>query len=116
MKAGDLRGAFELKAPVDELVANASSNFRMLFLTNLFTLLAAAGAVAFVVRATVIKPIAEVHDLLEGLAVGDLTRRIEVRSPDEVGQMAEALNATVENMSEVLGTIEQDSSELPRAK
>ena len=74
MKAGDLRGAFELKAPVDELVANASSNFRMLFLTNLFTLLAAAGAVAFVVRATVIKPIAEVHDLLEGLAVGDLTR------------------------------------------
>ncbi len=115
MKAGDLRGAFELKAPVDELVANASSNFRMLFLTNLFTLLAAAGAVALVVRATVIKPIAEVHDLLEGLAGGDLTRRIEVRSRDEVGQMAEALNATVENMSEVLGKIEQDSSELTRA-
>ena len=79
-----------MKAPVDELVANASSNSRMLFLTSLFTLLAAAGAVALVVRGTVIKAVGGVRASLVALAGRDLAQRIKVHSKDEVGQMAEA--------------------------
>ena len=55
------------------------------------------------------------HDLLVGLAGGDLTKRIVVRTRDEVGQMAEALNTTVDSVNEVLGKIEVDSAELARA-
>ena len=112
MKEGDLRGGFEVRAPVDELVANASSNSRMLLFISLLTLLAAAGAVALVVRGTVIKPVSGVRALLVALAGGDLTQRIEVHSQDEVGQMAEALNATVKNMGAALQMIDQESTAL----
>ena len=115
MKTGDLRGAFSVKAPVDELVANASSNSKVLFLTSLLTLLTAAGAVAFVVRGSVIKPILKIREMLQGLSEGDLTRRIEVQTEDEVGQMAQALNTTVEKISSTMQAINKESTTLASA-
>lgn len=115
MKVGELRAAFSVKAPVDELVANASSNSRMLLLASLLTLIAACVAVALVVRSTVIKPIYGVRNVLQQLAKGDLTHRAEIHSEDELGQMASALNATMNNMSEVIGAIKQQSINVANA-
>jgi methyl-accepting chemotaxis protein len=115
MKVGELRAAFSVKAPVDELVANASSNSRMLFLASLFTLLAACTAVALVIRRTVIKPISEVKSMLQGLAEGDLTHRLEIKSQDEIGQMGEALNSTVAKISEVVSAIKKESIQVANA-
>jgi methyl-accepting chemotaxis protein len=115
MKVGELRGAFSVKAPVDELVANASSNSRMLLLASLLTLLAAGTAVAVVIRRTVIKPISGVNDLLQSLARGDLTRRMDVHSEDELGQIATALNATMDTMSQVIGAIKEQSVNVANA-
>jgi methyl-accepting chemotaxis protein len=115
MKVGELRGAFSVRASTDELVATASSNSRALFLINLFTLIAACLAVALVLRQAVIKPIARVNALLHSVAEGDLTRRMEVTSQDEVGQMADALNTTVGKISEVIGAIKSESVNLANA-
>jgi len=109
MKAGDLRGAFSVKAPVDALVANARSNSLMLFSISLLTLLLAAGALAYVIRRAVIKPVKRVREMLNALAEGDLTHRMEVSNEDEVGQMAAALNVTVEKISGALNTINKES-------
>src|SRR5262249_24548178 len=115
MKAGDLRGAFVVKAPADGLVANASSNSRALLLTSFVTLFAACAAVALVILQSVIKPIAGVRNFLQNLAEGDLTRRLEVASGDEVGQMAEALNSTVGTISGVISSIKQESVKVASA-
>jgi methyl-accepting chemotaxis protein len=115
MKVGDLRAAFTVKAPVDELVANASSNSRMLLLTGLVTLLAACVAVALVIRSTVIKPLMGVKGVLQKLADGDLTHRVDVDSSDEVGQMAGALNVTVERIAEVVKAIGEESVNVANA-
>jgi len=115
MKAGDLRAAFTVKAPVDELVANARANSRMLFLTSLLTLLAACVAVALVIRRTVIKPLSRVKDLLQSLSEGDLTGRLEIEAEDEVGQMAGALNLTVEKIGDVVRQIGEESVNVANA-
>ncbi|MGB2636470.1 MAG: methyl-accepting chemotaxis protein [Candidatus Acidiferrum sp.] len=115
MKVGELRGAFSVKAPVDELLANASSNSRMLFLTSLFTLLAACLAVVLVIRSTVIKPLLGIKKLLQSLADGDLTQRMDFTNKDEVGQMGEALNATVGRISQVIREIGEESVNVANA-
>jgi len=115
MKEGDLRAAFAVKAPVDELVANASANSKMLLLTSLFTLIAASVAVALVIRQTVIKPLLGVKALLQRLANGDLTQRLEIASRDEVGEMGEALNSTVEKISTVVREIGEESVNVANA-
>jgi len=63
----------------------------------------------FVVRRAVIKPLLRVKALLQGLAEGGLTRRLEIQSEDEVGQMAAALNTTVAKISEVVRQIGEES-------
>ena len=115
MKTGDLRAAFTVKAPVDELIANARANSRMLLLTSLFTLITASGAVALVIRQTVIKPLLSVKDLLQALAEGDLTRRLQIGSSDEVGEMSQALNTTVERISGVVREIGEESVNVANA-
>jgi len=115
MKVGELRAAFSVRAPVDELVANASSNSRVLFLTSLFTLLAACGAATFVIRRAVIRPISGVKNLLHDLADGDLTHRLEVSTQDEVGEMAESLNTTIGKISGVIGAIKEESVNVANA-
>lgn len=115
LKVGDLRGAFSVKAPVDVLVATANSNSRILLLTSFVSLLMAAGAVFFVVRKSVINPILQVRGLLLSLAEGDLTKRIEVNSEDEVGQMAKALNTTVEKIGATMQAISHESATLANA-
>ncbi|HTZ32337.1 MAG TPA: methyl-accepting chemotaxis protein [Methylomirabilota bacterium] len=115
MKVGELRAAFAVRAPADELVADASSNSRMLLFISLSTLIAACLAVAWVIRATVIQPIDKVKNVLQGLSDGDLTSQLQVDSTDEVGQMSEALNLTVRKLSTTLGSIKEESVNLASA-
>jgi methyl-accepting chemotaxis protein len=115
MKVGDLRAAFAIKAPMDEMVANASSNSRMLLLTSVVTLLVACVALVLVVRGTVVKPLSGVRDVLHRVAEGDLTHRLEIDSQDEVGQMARALNTTVDKISQVVKAIKEDSNNVANA-
>jgi methyl-accepting chemotaxis protein len=115
MKVGDLRAAFAIKAPMDEMVANASSNSRMLLLTSVVTLLVACVALVLVVRRTVVKPLSGVRDVLHRVAEGDLTHRLEIDSQDEVGQMARALNTTVDKISQVVKAIKEDSNNVANA-
>jgi len=115
MKVGEIRGAFSVKAPVDTLIATANSNSRILLLISFLTLLSAAGAVLYVIRKSVISPVLKVRALLLALADGDLTQRMEVDSEDEVGQMAEALNTTVEKIGATMQAIRQESATLANA-
>jgi len=115
MKAGDLRAAFTVKAPVDELVANASSNSRMLLLTSLFSLIAACIAVIFVISRTVIRPLFSFKGVLENLATGDLTHRLEKTSEDEVGQMGKALNSTIDKIADIVRQISEESVNVANA-
>ena len=94
-----------MKAPTDELVANARSNAVALFLISLVTLLATIGAVVFVVRKLVAQPISRTREILESLAHGDLTKRIEVESEDDIGQMGRALNESMESLSEMISAV-----------
>ena len=56
MKAGDLRGAFVVAAPMTATGQDRQSNTIALFLASLCTVLFAAGVLLFVVRKLVIRP------------------------------------------------------------
>jgi methyl-accepting chemotaxis protein len=51
-------------------------------------------------------------DVLEAVAAGDLTKRQEIDSQDEIGRMAQALNATLDALRESLRTIATGSQAL----
>ncbi len=63
----------------------------------------------FVLAGAIAKPLRRSVGVLTKVAEGDLTQRLDVRSRDEVGQMAEALNTSVEATQEALRAIRESA-------
>jgi methyl-accepting chemotaxis protein len=91
----------------------ARSTRQVYVLVAVLALVSVAAAVLLARRLT--KPLRRTVAVLEEVAEGDLTRRLEVRSRDEVGQMAEALNRTLDRTAAVIRTIDGNADELARA-
>lgn len=64
--------------------------------------LAAAAVVAHRLTRAINRPLSATVRVLETMAGGDLTQRVEVESADEIGRMAEALNSAVDSMRAAL--------------
>ena len=60
---------------------------------------------ALFVAAGVTKPIRRAVEVLRRVAGGDLTPRLEVQGRDEIAQLGEALNETLEQLETVIGSI-----------
>lgn len=76
------------------------------FTLNMLLLCGVAVAVAAVLgiwtTRGITRPLAQTVQVLESVANGDLTRRLEVRSRDEVGKLAASVNSTLDGLREVL--------------
>jgi methyl-accepting chemotaxis protein len=63
----------------------------------------------------IVKPMTEAVELLEKVASGDMTRRLQVRTKDEVGQMGVTLNKTLESVSELIRAIKENAELLSQS-
>ncbi|MCP2273519.1 methyl-accepting chemotaxis sensory transducer with TarH sensor [Actinokineospora diospyrosa] len=61
--------------------------------------------VGLLITRSITKPMRGLSAALEAVADGDLTQRVEVRSKDEVGRMAAALNKATDGTRAIVGTI-----------
>jgi methyl-accepting chemotaxis protein len=78
------------------------------FLLTMVLICAAAALLAMLIawRITrgITRPLAEAEAALAAVATGDLTQRLEVRSNDEVGRMAESMNTALASIGQVMAT------------
>ncbi len=110
MKAGDLRGAFAIRASAESLVQTAHSNLIGLFLTSFLTLLTAAVVVFFLVRKLVTKPLLSVFYLANEIAGNNLAMAdLAVESEDEIGSTTAALNTMKNNLRKTVEAIAETS-------
>jgi methyl-accepting chemotaxis protein len=106
MKAGDLRGAFVVTAPLEALTKTARANSLALLLVGFFTQLAVVGVVFVVVRKFVVRPVAASASLAQEIARNNLSiDDIEVNSGDEVGEAVLALNSMKNNLHSMVENI-----------
>ncbi|WP_380159597.1 methyl-accepting chemotaxis protein [Kineococcus sp. R86509] len=71
-----------------------------------------AVAVAVVIARSIAIPLAEVVIVMRGLAQGRLDRRIQHESEDEVGQLAEATNTSLDHLSDLVRQITDNATSL----
>ena len=116
MKAGDLKGAFVVTAPVNDLTKSARANTLALMLVDLCTLMAAAGVVFFVLRRMVVKPVTASAELARAIAQNDLSvEDIKVISGDEVGEAVIALNSMKNNLHSMVEHIASTAERIASA-
>lgn len=66
----------------------------------LITFILASALVSFMVSRKIVNPIVELSGTASLIAEGDLSRRLEITSGDEVGQLAESFNLMAESLKE----------------
>jgi methyl-accepting chemotaxis protein len=62
--------------------------------------------------ASITRPLRRTVQVLEEVAGGDLTQRLEISTDDELGQMASALNTTLSTVHDVVSQLESDADRL----
>lgn len=82
----------------------ASSALRAGLFLGGYALLIVAPATVFLIRKAIVGPIRQTAEVMRDIAEGegDLTKRIEVKSSDEVGQLAERFNAFAEKVHDLV--------------
>jgi methyl-accepting chemotaxis protein len=99
MKVGDIKGAFVVTAPLDELTRTANSNSLGAMLVSLGMLAGGVGVVFLSIRRLVVKPLIATTTLAREIAKNNLSvEDIKVISHDEVGEAVIALNSMKNNL------------------
>jgi methyl-accepting chemotaxis protein len=116
MKAGDLRGAFTVRASTEGLVQTARSNSIALFFTTFLTLLAAAGVLFVLVRKLITRPLSSAVDMANKIAGNNLAMEdLPVESEDEIGDATTVLNTMKNNLRCLLQSIAETAEQVAAA-
>jgi signal transduction histidine kinase len=96
--------------PVQLALEAATTGLRYTAIATGIALTAAlAAALFFTIR--VVRPVEKMAETAREIAAGDLSRRIEVKNLDEIGDLAAAINHLTSELGEVIGTLEQRVSD-----
>jgi methyl-accepting chemotaxis protein len=110
---GGFCGAVSLQQTDAITRANSSQMIKMLVFISLLCFLLCA-PLALLFSKAMIRPInnitARLKDIAEG--EGDLTKRLEIRSRDEIGKLAELFNTFLDNIHEMIARIKDNSNKL----
>lgn len=111
---GSALGRVEVAYRHDFIVPIVRSEVLKLMSAVLFVLFGVLLALAVTVRRLVIRPVAHINLALRDIAAGggDLTKRLDVTSADELGELAVSFNSFVENLQSLIRTVMSSSSML----
>lgn len=70
---------------------------------------------SFLVNRIIMTPIRGTVEVIESMANGDLTKRIEVHSSDEIGSMAHHMNSFIDSLQETIRSFTKNAMELATA-
>ncbi|MFO1498352.1 MAG: methyl-accepting chemotaxis protein [Verrucomicrobiota bacterium] len=92
----------------DESTRKLTASTRTLLAGLILALVVGVVLAVYLTRA-ITRPIIEVGSVLKIVAQGDLTRKMEVTSKDEIGQMAASLNEMIDSLSSIVADVAKAS-------
>ena len=104
-QVGDILGLLSVSIPMTEARAALNESLWRTGLVMVTLVLLMMAATMFVVRRTVLKPVAELSRLSLDLTEGDLTKRLPVAGHDEMADLGRRVNRFVENLHDLIGKV-----------
>lgn len=116
-EAGDLKGFLTTTISTNDVLMRHSKNRLYLSLLAWFLVFLVSGILFFIIRNMVVKPLSLVVDSLKDIAEGegDLTKRLEIISKDELGELASWFNVFVEKLHGVIHKVKDSMEQVGNA-
>ncbi|MEI6035844.1 MAG: methyl-accepting chemotaxis protein [Verrucomicrobiae bacterium] len=100
-----------VRSPLSELLAKVRAADRTVYIATALSILVVLLAAYFIAR-NLVRPINLCAEAIGKLAAGDLTAKIEMDRPDEVGALASAINRCSSNIREMVRELARASANL----
>jgi two-component system OmpR family sensor kinase len=95
-----------------ESVNDTLERVRTVFAVGAFAALFLSGLALFVLTGLALRPLRRVTATAEEIAAGDLGRRTEVRSRDEVGRLASAFDRMIDRLEEAFSRVTESEQQM----
>ncbi len=83
------------------------SERRSVIMALIIMLLSSLVIAVYISQRVVARPLMKITEIVQNVANGDLTKNTEIRSQDEIGLMAEAINTMTGKLSTLVGRLQQ---------
>jgi methyl-accepting chemotaxis protein len=103
-----------VRQPVTHSEASAWSALRFELLIALVALALAAFAALRIGRG-IVRPLQSIEAVMDAVSHGDLTRRADVASHDEIGRLGLSVNRTIDDLRDLMGTVARGANSLSDA-
>lgn len=102
---------------IDDVEVTVAQHIRAILLANLLLIVCSLLFTAWFSKKNIINPIQDVVVRLQEMANngGDLTQKIDVKSQDEVGKLAIAVNALIDNLRQLIKQIAHTAEQVASA-
>lgn len=108
---GTIVGAARASVPVANLTRRLWQITGIIWGTGLFALLLILGGAAFLAN-RVTGPLAEMQAAAKRMGAGDLARRVQIRTGDELEDMANAMNRMASHLADTIGQLDAGKARL----
>lgn len=111
---GDIRALYSFIAPAAPLAARTNSMLSQIYGLAAIIILLLAIAIWWLIRRFVTQPLGEMAASLDELnkGEGDLTKRLTIKSRDEVGDLAERFNSFLGRLSQMIKQIDDTAEDV----
>jgi len=103
--------AYEVKRGVEDQISNST----IFVIAVIIISLGIAAFIAYVSVRAISRPLARINDFLNIASSGDLTRRLDDSSKDEFGVLSKNCNRLIDNLKNLIHTINQRADQLAAA-
>ncbi len=108
---GQIVGVTRLSLPLTEVNIKIAYIYKMIFLGTLLALFVAI-AIGFIAARMITQPLRDMTGLAKDISKGNFNRKINIRSKDEIGELAQSLNQMSEQLKAKIQTIADDRNQM----
>ena len=106
------KAAEDVGASASVAANKAAGDGRTISISLTILAMVVLGGLAVAISRSIVRPLRHVVDVLGSVAKGDLGQRLQVTTNDEIGELSTAVNAALENVSQVMASIRNHASSL----
>ena len=111
IKNNQTLGVARLSLPLTD-VNKSIGNLRKIIILATAIALVIASVISLIISLTVTKPLREMTEVSQKISKGDFSKKLEFRSPDEIGQLALSLNQMSEDLENKIKIISEDRDKM----
>jgi signal transduction histidine kinase len=98
---GKFNGAIIINVSMESLDKSLNNVFRIIWVSAVLLVIASCIVIYYIVQKIIVNPLSQMSIVARKIAAGDVNKRVEIHTDDEVGEFAESFNVMADSLEKV---------------